>query len=134
MNVRHLPIALVAVLSSFIAGCSFLFVHGPPSGYESLDSFDCTEGNGVPIADVVGAGLFIALGIIAATEEDEPFVPDVRAAVAIGSFGLVVGFGSSAVVGFGKTSRCREAHRILRERGASTSLDSLSWRTRRLSP
>jgi hypothetical protein len=37
-------------------GCSLLFVHGPPDGYQEMESFSCTESRVLPILDVVEVG------------------------------------------------------------------------------
>ena len=38
------------------AGCSFLFVHGPPPDHERLPFFDCSSSNVLPVLDALYAG------------------------------------------------------------------------------
>ena len=96
------------------SSCSFVFVHGPPRGYEQMDSFSCTESRIVPVLDVVGVGASV---VNAATAEDERglfgedgswFAPSREAQIASH---VVVGvvLAASAVTGFRRVDRCRAA-------------------------
>jgi|GEM_PF-3585240 len=111
---RVVGIAATIALVSLQSGCSFLFVHGPPSNHAELASFDCSESNGWPIFDVIWAGLN---GLGAATAGDTPEMtsnggtstgPSQDEVVAVGVTWLVVS-GISAIYGFSKTSECRTA-------------------------
>jgi len=112
---RVVGIAATIALVSLQSGCSFLFVHGPPSNHAELASFDCSESNGWPIFDVIWAGLN---GLGAATAGDTPEMtsnggtstgPSQDEVVAVGVTWLVVS-GISAIYGF--SSRCASSSRI----------------------
>jgi hypothetical protein len=95
-----LPVALGA------PACGFIFTHAPPQGYETMTEFSCTESNAGPIVDVVWASLNV-LGALAAASEPDTY-DNSSEIVAVGlTWGLVSG--AAAIVGFGKTKRCREA-------------------------
>ena len=109
---RELPLytACVTLAAFALSGCGFIFTHGPPAQHAQLDYFSCTETNAGPIIDAIMAGLY-GLGTIAiAADPDEYELTDSETTSAIigGVFwtGLLTG---GAVVGFNKTSRCREA-------------------------
>src|ERR1700688_191087 len=42
-----------------VGGCGFFFSHGPPTGYERMDHFSCTENNTAPVVDLVLGGLYL---------------------------------------------------------------------------
>ncbi len=102
------------LLGAALAGstsCSFVLVHGPPAGPERWAPFSCTRSNALPILDALVAvtGFFVGGTLVAGGSSSEWTVPY---AVVGGGFvleGLV--FGTSAVTGFAKTSRCRAARR-----------------------
>ena len=111
---RRVGVAAIIAIVSLQSGCSFLFVHGPPSNHAQLASFDCSESNGWPIFDVIWAGLN---GLGAATAGNTPDMtgnggtstgPSQGEVVAVGVTWLVVS-GVSAIYGFSKTSECRDA-------------------------
>jgi len=124
--IRYLALALPLVSAS---SCSLVFVHGPPSGYEQMDSFSCTESRVVPVLDIVGAGSSV---IGAMTAEDEPglfeeggslFAVD-RETQIVGSllFGAVLT--ASAIVGFRRVNHCRAAQEELVRRS-----EELAWQS-----
>jgi hypothetical protein len=95
---------LVLVLAANTA-CGFVLTRGPPEGHEQMDYFNCTESNAGPIIDVVWAGL----NLVGAAVENA------GAGVAVG-IGWGVVSSAAAIVGFGKTSKCREAKRLQAQR------------------
>lgn len=96
-------------------GCSFVLVHGPPAGPERSAALSGTRSNAFPILDaiVAGTGLFVGGTLIAAGSGSAWTAPYAVVGAGFALEGLL--FGTSAVTGFAKTSRCRAA---LRERGA----------------
>ena len=115
---RYLALALVLGSAS---SCSFVFVHGPPSGFEQMDSFSCTESYFVPVLDFVGVGSSV---IGAVTAEDEPglfeeggslFALDKETQIAGNlAFGAVLA--ASAVAGLRRVNHCRAAREALMRR------------------
>lgn len=107
---RYAALALSALLAG-TSGCSILLVRGPATGPEPLAGASCTRGNGVPILDAVLAGTSLAVGVTlvaAGTADPEGWT----APIAVVGGGFVVealGFGASSLIGFHRTSRCREA-------------------------
>ncbi len=108
------PLALIlGVLSwSSATGCGFILTKGPPRGYEQMDTFSCTESNVGPILDMLPAGFFLTLGVTAIAA-NEDFYDTTTTELGAGLLLWAALYGSSAAVGFGKTSRCREALRQL---------------------
>ena len=86
---------------------------GPPVGHEQMDYFTCTEGDAGPILDIVWAGLNVAGAVVCAADPDS--YENSGACVAVG-LGWGALSGTSAVVGFGKTKKCRDAKQQLAER------------------
>ena len=82
----------------------YLFVSGPPDRHEEMESFDCTTSNGWPIFDIV-YGTLNTIGDVAIANKGGPN----QAAFVAGAVGSAVLWGSSSIVGFGRTARCREA-------------------------
>lgn len=115
--------ALVALLPLASAGCSVFLVHGPPAAHERLSAFSCTRANVLPVLDAAAAGVALMAGVpLISTGAGDTGGWTTGYAIVGAAFafdGLV--FGASAVSGFGKTSRCREALRRLAERNARTS-------------
>ncbi len=102
------------------AGCSFLFVHGPPPDHERLPFFDCSSSNVLPVLDALYAGL-AATEAVAAGEGSRTFSTTSSrrrrdAWVLAGEAALV---GASAVYGFSKTSDCRKAQAAMLKRAAT---------------
>jgi hypothetical protein len=102
-----LPIVLICLSTS---ACGFILVNAPPTGHEQMASFNCTESNAGPVLDIVWGGLNV-LGALAASSDPDAYAnPDQIVGVGL-AWGVLSG--ASAAVGFGKTSRCREARRSL---------------------
>jgi len=107
-RLRHRLIALIVLAGWANAGCSFLFVDGPPAKHQKMPYFECTSGRGWPIVDTV-IGVSVGLGAAAAIDEpgsqnrSEAFIAAAEAAL----------FLASTVYGFSKTSECREAKEAL---------------------
>lgn len=97
--------ALALALCIAATGCSFVLVEGPPEGYREMESFTCTEGDAVPILDVLWSA---ANGIAAAQAWLEPTTPDRREIMIFGS-SMAVASGISAAVGFRRRTACRQA-------------------------
>jgi hypothetical protein len=85
-------------------GCSFLFVTGPPPRVDRSTSVDCTTSNGWPAFDLIYGTLNTAVNIWAAQKGGPQ-----SSTYTAGAIGSALLWGSSAIVGFGRTSRCREA-------------------------
>lgn len=120
LRTRLATLALALLLPAATAGCGFFLVHGPPAAHETLTTFSCTRSNAGPVLDAVAAGTALLVGtqLLAGGGGDaEGWTAPYRVVGAgFALEGLV--FGSSAALGFRKTSRCREAPRQLTERGA----------------
>ena len=86
------------------SGCSYLFVSGPPDNKARPDSFDCTTSNGWPIFDAIYGTINTAADLAMASRAGSN-----QGVYAVGALGSAVLWGSSSMVGFGRTSRCREA-------------------------
>ena len=85
-------------------GCSYLFVRGPPPPEERLGSFDCTTSNGWPVFDLIYGTVNTGANIYLANKGG----PNAATSVA-GAIGSAILWGSSGIVGFDRTKRCREA-------------------------
>ncbi|HEY6174272.1 MAG TPA: hypothetical protein VIX73_07500 [Kofleriaceae bacterium] len=94
------------------AGCSFLFVKGPPATHAEMPTFECSDSNAWPVLDAIWAGLN---GLGAATAVSDNMNPNQGQIEAVGVAWLVVS-GISAIYGFGKVSECNEAKRKRDER------------------
>jgi hypothetical protein len=117
MGSRALLRTVVIVLTAApSAGCSFLFVNGPPTGHEQLPYFSCTQSNTMPVLDAIWAGLN-GLGAAVALSADESTLQDRNQTVAVGAAWLVVS-GLSARTGFRRTNQCRAATMQLVQRQA----------------
>lgn len=111
----RLACALLVALT-WLSGCSFLFVHGPPANHERLPYFDCSSSNVLPVLDAVMAGVAVADSIGAASGSQEFRSPKSEAIAFAGEAVLV---GASAVYGFRKTSECRHAQELMLRRAAT---------------
>jgi hypothetical protein len=103
-------LAVIAALAG-TTGCSFVLVHGPPAGPERLAEFSCTRSNALPILDAIAAGtsLFLGAKLLTANTSD---AGGWAAGIVVAGTGFALEgllFGTSAVGGFVKTSRCRAA-------------------------
>ena len=116
VTTRRLPrLALTGLFAAASAsGCSFLFASAPPDNHEKLYEFDCTTGNVLPVVDSVIATVY-GIGT-AGMLADKSDPPSTVATMAV----AVAAFGASAVLGFRRTSDCREARAKL-----SVRLDAL---------
>lgn len=112
-----LPICACSVLMS---GCGFLFTQAPPQEHRAMGQFSCTESNAGPIIDAVWAGLNVLGALVVSSDPESSYNGDQAIAVGL-SWGAVSG--ASAVVGLGKTKRCRAAKVEfgLRNQGQGTS-------------
>ncbi len=122
---RQLSVALIALLPVSVGGCGLMFVHGPPAGHQQMESFNCTQGNAGPIVDVTAAGLGGVLALWAASQAHaDSYYYYVSDDLAITGVAVAVLYGSSAVVGFLKTKKCRLATQQLAERLAQLRQNS----------
>jgi Big-like domain-containing protein len=106
---RRIAFLVLGLLPWTVGGCGFLFSHGPPTGYERMDHFSCTENNTAPVVDLVLGGLYlIDVAVFAGDSATRATYknPDTGAAF---SFALAVLSGVAAGVGFDKSKRCRAA-------------------------
>jgi hypothetical protein len=103
------PLALCVALLTLSAGCSFIFVDGPPANHKKLPFFTCTQSNTLPIVDLVIGGAMAAstVGELDSGSGTSSSMNTATVAVAVGEAAL---FAASAIYGFGKTSACREAN------------------------
>jgi hypothetical protein len=110
---RRASISIAAI--TLLGGCGFLFTKGPPSGYESMNYFNCSEGRVGPTLDLVWAGLNIAG---AAVVNDNNNTNSTYSTSQVRAIGLTEGliWGASGIVGYGKVSRCRDAKQELADR------------------
>jgi hypothetical protein len=106
-----------AAVTVLVAGCSFVFVEGPPRGHERMPYFDCSTGRALPVVDLLlalGQGLATARAVDASDAEwDESFggdEPPLSREAAIATYGsLTVLTLASGWYGFSRTTRCRDA-------------------------
>lgn len=106
----------LALATLLAAGCSFVFVEGPPRNHRQLPYFACTSSRVAPIIDG-GLAALLALNMIltAVTSEadwNEAYDGDPplgRGAVIGIDAALVAAYGAGAWFGFTRTSRCRAA-------------------------
>lgn len=109
-----LTLALVVQSS----GCSFMFVHGPPEHHAEMPTFDCSDGAGWPVFDVIWAALN-GIGAASAAGSEEMNEMNEGASrgqvIGVGLAWLVIS-GASAIYGFGKVGECRNAKQQLAER------------------
>jgi len=129
-NAGLVPRLTVIAFAGFVAattgGCGLLIVQAPPEGHEQMNYFTCTESNAGPAIDLAWAGLSLVSGLICAADPDgyEDYSNyDAGTCVAIG-LGWVALSGTSAIVGFNKTKKCRAAKRQLAERQAQQRFPS----------
>lgn len=99
--------------------CAVAFTKGPPAGHEKMMSFTCTESNAAPILDAIWAGASIVAAVGAAADPnvggEGNYYLAPEAVVALGlSWAAITGV--SAISGFKKSKKCREARRALERR------------------
>jgi hypothetical protein len=113
---RGTAVAVVAGLLLVNSACGFVLTQAPPQGHERLPYFSCTQSNAGPIIDVIWGGLNILGALAASGDPNSAYYSNNRGQVVAVGLAWGVVSGSSAIVGFGKTSRCRTAMRQLAER------------------
>lgn len=111
---------LLAVLAIPLGGCGIVLTQGPPPGHLEMEDFSCTQSNVGPILDFVFVGMVgvVVIGTLAEADGDTGLAGGAAYAAAGGLLPAAI-WGSSGVVGLGKTRRCREAKRLLSERQTS---------------
>lgn len=117
---------LIAVLAAQCAsaGCSFLFVDGPPAQHRKMVYFECSSGKGWPIVDgVLGVGLAIDAAATLTSENAANRADAVIAGVEAAAFLASAAYGAS------KASACREAKDELMARLLKTQppSDGAGW-------
>jgi hypothetical protein len=114
---RILGSVAVAILATAGAGCSFLFVNGPPAEHRKMSFFGCTSSNTIPTLDAV-FGTAALVDAVAAGAGSSTFGSSVgtrRAeAITFGAEALLLG--ASSAYGYQKTSECRKAEAELQRR------------------
>ena len=101
----------------FVLGACGLATHGPPKGHENMMTpFSCTESLTGPAGDIA-AGLATLFLVSQLTSMDDSYRQQAseNARVLVGPT-IVVAFAVSAIVGFDRVTRCREARQDLRIR------------------
>jgi len=121
----------MALVTIPAVGCSFVIVHGPPSPSDQAAPLTCTQRNTGPVIDVVAAALSGALAVVAATKWSEPDSYYYYASDKLMYAGAASGtlFGVSAVVGFLKTRKCRDAIQRLQSQGLPGPRDGTASQT-----
>lgn len=116
---RLFLIAAWTVLSFLQAGCSLLFVEGPPEGHQQMTSFQCTERNTAPVLDVIWGAYNVLGAVVIAAADTEDLYYSTSGILAYGSaWGLVSAL--SATKGFRTTENCRKARSRHAEQSAAT--------------
>ncbi len=111
-------ITFLASTPFLLAACG-LATKGPPAGHEKMmTGFSCTESMAAPILDLLGglAGIWV---VGEAEKLDEGYPKSDAGTYWSIAFGGI--YGVSAVVGFDRVTRCREAKRDLRARQAEAA-------------
>jgi hypothetical protein len=115
-----------AALGGVNAGCSFVFVDGPPTEHAKLAYFDCTSTYGLPVADglialsgALGAGETLNQSKQAYADKNSGASRNAAAGADIALAGLMT---ASAVYGIVQTARCDRAKEDLRARIFAPSL------------
>jgi hypothetical protein len=111
---------LVAVLSTFLAGCSFVFAGGPPAEHQQMPYFDCPSTFGLPVAD----GFFATSSVLAAAttfsqgKQEYANKNDGGNRNAAGGVQVAVAlaFAGSALYGIVQANRCQAAKEQLKAR------------------
>jgi len=106
---RYRLIGLIVLAGWANAGCSFMFVDGPPDKHRKMPYFECTSGRGWPIVDGVIGGS-IGLGVAAQMGGGENNQDRAQAVIGAAEAAL---FLASTVYGFTKSAECREAKEAL---------------------
>jgi uncharacterized protein YjdB len=119
MRRRLVPLLVLITLS--LTGCGVWFTHGPPTGWEQMDHFSCSETTTGPVIDVVLGALNLLGGIAIASDSataadygyDNTSTPVILGVVYAGVLG------ASAAVGFDKVKKCKAAKQKAAERQAA---------------
>lgn len=108
-----------AIGLSFVAmaGCSFVFVSGPPANHRELPTVDCSTSRVVPILDTVWTALMTLNLIGAASTDDaqwdknfEPNDPPFSRKAGMVTYAVAAAAGGAGMVyGYLKTGACRRA-------------------------
>lgn len=114
----------IAALALCLSGCSFLFVDGPPIGYEDMAYFQCTESKVAPGADtfaalfdvVMAAGYYSRASDAVYMEDAEQL--ESAGALAIGAAAI---WAASAIYGFSNVGQCIDAKTEIANRSAHSS-------------
>jgi hypothetical protein len=104
-------LGLAALAAPGSAGCSFLFVDGPPPQYQQMPYFQCTSSVGWPVVDTILGALSGASVLVALSRSDADYINTTytRRDDIVGNALFLGLFGAAAIVGYTKTSDCREA-------------------------
>jgi hypothetical protein len=112
-----------------LAGCSFLFVSGPPAQHERLHYFDCSSSAAAPVADGTWAaieGLF-AVGLASADGDTDSEGNKLNTTSAVALFGVLAAVhAGSMVYGLVQGNRCGDAKQHLQQRIAESEANSKS--------
>ena len=106
-------LAVAALTTIMLTGCSFAFSHGPPRGHEGMSEFQCTESVAAPTLDAVGGVLYGIETLMFAM---------IGSAYTVQAGVVTAAFAFSAHKGFGDSSDCRHALEQLRIRQMRDSL------------
>ncbi len=108
-----------AIGLSFVAmaGCSFVFVSGPPANHREVPSFECSSSRVVPILDTVWTALMTLNLIGSASQSDaewdknfEPNDPPFSRKAGMVTYAVAAAAGAAGMVyGYTKTGACRSA-------------------------
>ena len=132
---------LLLALVPFLSGCGLVEVHGPPSGWQTIQDVDaletmvltrpCTTGKGVLFLDGAAAALFVLLAGIAVEDVWPPSGQSDEIGLGMGAVSLGVGglYAFSALKGNGRVNDCRALNARLFEprRGSLSSVVSYEW-------
>lgn len=95
--------ALIVAVSLGLAGCSFLFVSGPPKHVTAYTTLDCTTGRAAP-------GIDAALGVLSAigtgVENDQGY----RTEYIVAGLAWTAVYAASAIYGNIVVGSCQDAH------------------------
>jgi len=132
---------LALALVPFLSGCGLVAVHGPPSGWQTIQDVDaletmaltrpCTTGKGVLFLDGAAAALFGLLAGIAIEDSYPPSGQSDEIGLGMGAVSLGIGglYAFSALKGDGRVNECRALNARLFEprRGSLSSVVSYEW-------
>ena len=103
-----------------LAGCSFVFVDGPPARHREMPAFSCTESRLVPVLDTIWTVLQTANLLVAVSTSNEKWdeqfggdAPISRGASVVLYAGLAALGAGGMYFGYSRTARCRAAKQEL---------------------